>query len=380
MDKEALAALRPPSFVEVELWTREGKRIADITHLVRNYFAAEERNEAEQLQFSMDYDAFERYMALDVGADTVSNFREGQTEIKVKEFGQYKFGTQLVWAPINLNKDGSATISVTATGYLNFMNDRYPTPGLRYEKRESVEIFYDLIRTAQAVSNGNNGLIIPTSGYYVTGVPRDREYGLYTSSTKLNMQRLTSYVAGRFDFRILHNKTVMTYPSVGSPRADFKLTYDRKHNRSTFDEALLNRGASQLFNQIHGIGSGLGGETLTRTVTDEESALDFRLRELPVQFNEVSEEATLIENAHARRERVKDLVRMPQVTLSEADLPANGIHIGDVVPVEFIGGRLIEAMSGHHRIERIETTRDENGFAAAINLFFEKTSDIELND
>jgi len=144
LEYERLMQLKAPDHVQIELWTRDGTPIADITHLVRNYFASEERNEAEQLQFSMDLDAFEDYMLLKGGAVPVSNFREGQTEIIVKENGVYKFGTQLQWAPINLNTDGSATITVTATGYLNFFNARFPNPVQVFEGVESVEIARDL--------------------------------------------------------------------------------------------------------------------------------------------------------------------------------------------------------------------------------------------
>ena len=87
--------------LEVELWTRDGEPIADITPYVRNLSYSEERNEVETLDFSMDLDAFEDYMVNKAGLDPVSNFREGQTEIKIKEHGQYTLGFQLQYAPIN---------------------------------------------------------------------------------------------------------------------------------------------------------------------------------------------------------------------------------------------------------------------------------------
>lgn len=244
----------------VELWSAAGVRICEITHLVRNLYWTEERNEAEVLQFSMDLDAFENYMENNVKADVLSNFREGQTEIKIKENGEYLFGTQLYYAPIELNQDGSAMISVTAQGYLNFFASRYPDPAVSYSNTESVEIFYDLVRKAQAVANGNYGVIIPASGYYVTGVTRNRTFELYTSSTKLNMQRLTNLESGNFDFKFLANKTLMTYPYLGSPRSDLRIDFNRTTKRSTFDRATLNRGANNLFNQVIGIGSGFGAD------------------------------------------------------------------------------------------------------------------------
>jgi hypothetical protein len=359
---------------EVELWTKTGLRICEITHLVQNLYWTEERNEAESLQFSMDLDAFEAYMENKVGADPVSNFREGQTEIKIKENGEYLFGTQLYYAPINISTD-AITISVQATGYLNFFKDRYPSPSLVYTGLESVEIFYDLIRQAQLATYGNYGIIIPASGYYVTGKLRDKSFETYTSSTKLNMQRLTNLVDGKFDFKILHDKTAMSYAQVGSPRTDFRLEFDRLNGRSTFDSATLSRGANNLYNEVIGLGSGFGKDQLISIKPDVASQNEFGLRELPVQFNEVSVSSTLDENAQARLDRVKKLLRMPQITLSGEDMPAVRLEIGDIIPVKLTGRKLLEDMTGYYRIERKETHVDENHFQQAVTLYFEKTGE-----
>lgn len=362
---------------EVELWTRTGTRIADITRLCQSLYWTAERNEAETLQFSMDLDAFEDYMINKVGADPVSNFREGQTEIKVKENGEYLFGTQLYYAPINLNSDGSATISVTATGYLNFFNARYPDPSLTYKQTEAVEIARDLIRKAQAAPYGDYGIILPDDGYYVTGVLRDDTFDVYTSSTKLNIQRLTALVDGNFDFKILPDKTFMTYNRIGSPRTDFKIIYDRKNNRSTVGNAVLNRGANNLYNEVIGLGSGFGTDQLVQTADDIDSQNEFGLRQQPVQFNEVTDTGTLLENAQASLQTTKKLLRMPQTTLSGADMPARRIEIGDVIPLQFTGRALLEDLTGTYRVERMEVNIDENHFQQAVTLYFDDTEDFD---
>lgn len=365
-------ARRNPKY-RIEIWTRDGKAVADITKLCQNIRFTEERNEAEELRFNLDLDAFEDYMINKVGADPVSNFREGQTELKVKRDKEYLFGTQLYDAPINLNEEGSATIEVLATGYLNFLKDRYPDPDIKYTNIESVEIFYDLIRQAQAAAFGNYGLIIPTTGYYVTGVKRDRSFDLYTSSIKLNMQRLTALETGNFDFRVLADKTVMTYPQVGSVRTDFKLNVDRTHYRSNMVKARLNRSANGLYNQIIGIGSGQSFDSIVSIKDDADSQNEFGLRQDPVQFNEVKNMATLDDNTAAYLERRKRLLRLPSITLSGADLPAVPIEVGDLVQGRFAGRRLLEDMTGAYRIERKETVLDENGFIKEQTIYFDKT-------
>lgn len=365
--------------LEIELWSRAGVRLADITSLCQNVSYTEERNEAETLQFSLDLDTFENYLINEAGLDPVSNFREGQTEIKVKENGQYSFGTQLYYAPINLNNDdqGSATISVQAVGYLNFLASRYPDPDAVYDDIESVEIFYDLIDDAQAVVNGSYGLITRPSGYYVTGVPRDRSFDMYTSSIKANLQYLTNLVDGKFDFRILADKRVMTRQPDGNIRSDFKLAFDRTNFRSTIDNAVLNRGANNLYNQIHGLGSGFGPDQLVSTVDDLPSQIEFGLRELPAQFNEVVNQSTLDENAQAYLNRYKKLLRMPQITLSGADIPAQRIEISDIIPVRMTGRRLIEDMTGMYRVERKEVSYDKNLFIKSMTLYFEKVGEYD---
>lgn len=361
--------------LEIELWSRDGTRLADISHLCQNVWYSEERNEAEALQFSLNLDALESYLINEAGLDPVSNFREGQTEIKVKENGEYAFGAQLYYVPINLNTDGSATIAVQATGYLNFFKDRYPNPNVKFTNREAVEIFYDLVDQAQSVTNGNYGIITRPAGYYVTGKNRDRSYEPYTSSTKLNMQRLTALQDGRFDFRILHDKNLMTYPQIGSPRTDFKVDFDRKNFRSSLVSAVLNRGANNLYNRVIGLGSGFGTDQLIYEANDLYSQIEFGLRELPVQFNEVSTQSVLVENAAARLEQVKRLLRMPQVTLSGANLPAQRVEVGDIIPVRMTGRRLLEDLTGYYRIERKEVSYDENFFIEAMTLYFEKTGE-----
>lgn len=365
----------PTSYV-VELWSAGGTKIADITPLVRNLYWTEERNEAETLQFSMDLDAFEDFMENKAKASVLSNFREGQTEIKIKENGSYLFGTQLYYAPINLNNDGSATISVTAQGYLNFFAARYPDPTIAYTNTESVEIFYGLVQQAQAVTNGNYGIIKPAAGtYYVTGKNRDRTFELYTSSTKLNMQRLTSLVDGTFDFKFLADKTLMTYPQLGSPRTDFSISFDRTTKRSNFDSATINRGANNLYNQVIGQGSGQGADMITSIKNDTPSQVEFGLRQTAVQFNEVKVQATLDENTQARLDKVKKLLRMPQVTLSGADLPAVPLQVGDIIPLTFTGRKLLEDATGLYRVERREVKVDDNHFIEAMTLYFEKTGE-----
>lgn len=367
---------------EIELWTRDGERIADITHLAGGFYWTEERNEAETLQFSMDLDEFERYMINKVGADPVSNFREGQTEIKLKEDGEYLFGTRLYLAPIYLNNDGDVVLTVQADGYLNFFKDRYPDPGITYTNKEAVELFYTLVDHAQeleylGVQYGNYGIITRPEGYYTTDKLRTRTYENYTSSTKLNMQRLTNLVDGNFDFKFLADKRLMTYPQIGSPRSDFRISFDRSNYRSTVNDATLNRGAHNLYNMVYGLGSGFGADQLLSMKIDTDSAYEFGLREFPVQFNEVTSTSVLSENTQAYLDRVKRLQRMPQITLSGANLPARRIEIGDILPVVMTGRRLLEDMTGYYRVERKETTVDENHFVKSMTLYFEKTEDYE---
>ncbi|NQD39961.1 hypothetical protein [Glutamicibacter halophytocola] len=87
--------------------------------------------------------------------------------------------------------------------------------------------------------------------------------------------------------------------------------------------------------------------------------------------------STLVENAQARLERVKQLLRMPQITLSGADMPANRIEIGDIIPLKMAGRRLLEDLTGYYRVERKEVNVDENHFQKSVTLYFEKTGEYD---
>lgn len=360
---------------EIELWSRDGKRLADITPLCHNVFWHRERNEAEMLQFTLDLDAFEDYLINKAALDPVSNFVEGQTEIKVKENGAYLFGTQLYYAPIYINNDAqsSLTIPVQAVGYLNFFQDRYPDPAISYQQIESVDIARGLITQAQAVPYGDYGITLPGT-YYKTGVLRDRSFEPYTSSVKLNIQRLTSLVSGRFDFEFTWDKQFKTYERIGSPRPEVQIVFDRATKRSTIDSARLERGANNLYNQTIGLGSGFGADQLTSIKNDYDSQLAYGLRQEPYQFNDVSVQATLDDSTNTRLQSTKNLLRMPTITMTDADLPTVPLNIGDRVYVDLRGRRLLQDTSGVYQVEVIETKLDDNLFGTH-TYYFEKTTD-----
>ncbi|MEW1950661.1 hypothetical protein AB0280_15530 [Pseudarthrobacter sp902506025] len=167
----------------------------------------------------------------------------------------------------------------------------------------------------------------------------------------------------------------MTYPQLGSPRTDFRIVFDRTTKRSNFDRATLSRGANNLFNQIIGVGSGQGSDQIFSFKNDTASQIEFKLRQKTVQFNEVKVQATLDENTQAQLDRYKKLLRMPQITLSGADLPDVPLEVGDIIPCVFNGRKLLEDLTGVYRIERREVTVDENHFIKEMKLYFEKTGE-----
>src|SRR5215210_163613 len=110
----------------IELWSGNGVLLADISRYVRNLKFAMQRNEAEDLSFDIDLNAYESLCA-SIGTHPLGILGPYQTDVKIKRNGTYLFGTHVGDAEVELGENDK-TISVKAFGYLNLLLDRYVSP------------------------------------------------------------------------------------------------------------------------------------------------------------------------------------------------------------------------------------------------------------
>lgn len=351
---------------EVELWSRQGVLVADISVLVKTMSFTQERNASESFEMTLDLDAFED-LASSIGTMPMVMLNPYRTDIKVKRRGVYLFGVHVVEVNTELNEDES-TISIRAVGYLDLLNDRFVSK--TYNNEYEGDIIQDLVTETQSQTNGNLGI---TFGDMVQLVQRDRIYE--RQNVKEGIINLTKLVTGNFDVHIDHNKVLSTYEMIGSDRSiELEFTYPGNIRQLTVPRTGIN-----LFNKIYGLGAGFGDDQVQSLQADTDSQLEFGVHENIYTWNSVIEQATLDQNAQARLILTKNMLEIPQIKISGRDFDLSTYGIGDRVTVRVLDHNFLNTIDGVYRIERISVSIDENQ-DEDITLFFDNNQLEALND
>ncbi|MDQ0825428.1 hypothetical protein QFZ60_001601 [Arthrobacter sp. B2I5] len=362
---------------EIELWSAGGSRIADISHLCSKRRYTLQRNEAETLTFDLDLNDFERYCLINLGGtDPNVLIKPYVTDVKVKRAGSYLFGAQVVDISFNLSADSSspgqgssgaqnASVTITCSGYLNLVKDRYVTK--TYSQIERTAIATDLLTTTQAQTNGSVGVTIAGS-QYATGLPADRTY--QRDNVKLKLQELAALSDSPFDFSFTWNKVFQTYSQIGARRTDLKFIWGGPY--SNVASFTVDRSGINLFNKVYGLGSGFGTDQLQTTKVDLPSQLNYYLREQIQQFNSVVEQSTLDANTQTAVALAKDLLELPKVSITGNELKGVPfITPGDRIPLQVLNHTWLASINGLYRIEQMDVSIDENDFESDITLTFD---------
>lgn len=346
---------------EVELWSKNGTFLADISRYVKNFNFSIQRNEAEQLAMSIDLSAYQDFCA-SIGVNPTSILGPYQTDIKIKRNGEYLFGTHVGQIEVTMGETTS-TIEIRAFGYLNLLNDRYVTKN--YFGVDAVDIAWDLINETQTQTNGSMGMTQGAS--QTTTVERDRTY--VRQNVKEAIVNLTSLIDGNFDFEFTVDREFNTYSMIGSDRSeDLQFIYP-----GNIKEVSVPREGLALFNKIYGLGAGFGEEGIASTQGDSDSQLNYGVHERIASFNSVIEQETLDQNTAAELEARKALLEIPKMTVSGENFNLNEISIGDRVTVRIEDNLFLATVNGIYRIEKIEVAVDENE-AEDIKLFFDNNN------
>lgn len=345
---------------DIELWSRTGVFLADISRYVKNFSYSMQRNEAEQLQLSIDLDAYEAYCA-SIGTNPTSILGPYQTDIKVKRNGEYLFGTHVGQISVEMGETYS-TISVRAFGYLNLLIDRYVTKTYpQADNWDATQIAWDLIATTQAQTNGSLGM---TQGTTTSVYNRERTY--VRQNVKDAIVNLTKLVNGNFDFEFTHDRQFNVYQSIGSDKSvDLQFIYP-----GNIRKIVVPRDGLSLYNKIYGIGSGFGDEALTSTQGDNDSQLNYGVHEKISLWNSVIIQDTLDQNTAGDLDLRKGLLEIPQMMVSGEDFDLNDIGIGDKVTARIEEHPFLATVTGVYRVERIDVDVDEND-AEDISISFD---------
>lgn len=337
--------MTPQLKYELELWIN-GVMVADISKLATNRSYTIKRNDSEELQFTLDVQAFEDH-CVSAGRDPNATLMPYVTDVRVKRNGIYLFGVQVVDIAYTFN-EGGAEMVVKSTGFLDLFRDRYITKN--YSADEATLIARDMLDDTQVIYGDFD--VVDGPEQYATGVLRDREY--VDQNIKDALMSLTGLIDGNFDFAFTYDRKFNTYQMQGSYRPNNRLTYPYNIKSISTPKTALN-----LYNYTIGLGSGFGEETLRSEEDDAASRLNYGTRMRIVSFNSVANQDTLDQNTVAENSRTKDLLILPKLTVSGEFLDLNTVWVGDRIPVE-IQGHPSLPLNDVYRIEQIGVTLDEN--------------------
>ena len=272
----------------IELVNQNGDLLADLTGRAKNRRLTRSRNEADEIEWDIDLNEFERYCSL-INIDPLNVLIEGQTEVRIKRLGTYLSGGQVTYYDPKLTST-SQTVSIKATGFLNLFKDRFTSAERRFTGAQATTIAWTLIDESQSLTNGNFGV---TQGALATVGTHDRTYR--RTNIKDALQNLTNVQTNPFDFEFTYDKVFNTYENIGSNRPE--IIFEYPDNIVDFSGV---KDASQMANQVIALGGGFGEEAQTQVTRNNlASQAQYKLRQKVVTPNGVIEEDTLTEHADA---------------------------------------------------------------------------------
>lgn len=333
----------------VTLYNLSNAPIMDISDLV-SFTLTMKLNDSANVQFTLDLIQFEKRCAA-INAEPKTILYPASTEIKISRNGNKLFGGIIASADSSYDVN-SATLSVTADSYLEYFAKRRLKKS--YEGVERSQIAWDAIDTVQSETYGNLGV---TQGTMVTTYESvlNADY----DDVKSIIQRYTYAQPVTYDFEITPDKVFNTYLYLGTERPSIQLVYP--YNITSMK---IPRSADSLYNQIIGLGSGIGEERLEEVVQDIPSKIRYRVRENKILYNSVINSDTLLENLEGDLAQSLNVLELPEITVPGDVLDLDLVRVGDSVYIRCTGSAYNNDLNGMFRIYEMTVTisadRSEN--------------------
>lgn len=334
----------------VELITPAGLLLADLSGRARNRRITKSRNEADEINWTLDLNEFQRYATL-TKQDATNMLIVDQTEARIRRGLNYLSGGQIAYVQTNIDPTRQE-IMIKAHGFLNLFKDRFTAAGRIFTATQATTIASTVINESQALTNGNFGVTI---GALATVGVHDRTYR--RTNLKDLLQNLTEVQTAAFDFEFTYNKVFNTYAQIGSQRPD--VIFEYPGNISSFSIPLDGTGIA---NEIIALGSGFGEDAQTQmTVDDTASQATYKLRQKVITPNGVTEVGDLTDKANAELAAWSYPFEVPQITIDGNSAPfITDFGIGDYVRVRINNYQWLEHIDRLYRVEKYVLDIDDN--------------------
>jgi hypothetical protein len=339
----------------IEVRDPDGNLVADISDRCTRRHWAVRRNRPSTIELSFD------------GRDLVNYFKSLSTSIEavfsvnINEIRIYRFDTLMVAGQISYymafdEGDDKIRVDIQAPGWQALFAARITALTQNYELVDNWDlgaIMWDLIDQSQLQANGDFGI---TEGTIQTSQIGERHY-VYKNIGDALVQ--LSEVIGGPDFEFTASKVFNVYsPKQGIARPDVVFNYP-----GNFLKPSTQRDGTKMFNRIIASGAGTGTERLLSTAEDLTSQASYKLRELPVNYPDVSVQTTLDDHADEDLRTNVTFLDLPVVKTTGDDPQLGSYWLGDEVTVRVTKNvEIFGHLAGVWRVEEIDVTIDQNNF------------------
>lgn len=345
---------RQDSRYRLEVVSRDGALIADLTPRVRGRNYRQRRNRAEVLKANFDLEVINQ-LALRLNVTVEQLFAVNQNQLKLFRDDTLIGAGEINYLGLNFEGD-SVSLDVQAVGWLEWFAYRLTGVAVEggdwyYDAVDAGQIAASLITTSQAASSFG-----VTIGSIQPSVPRDRK--TYANDNIRDEIVALSEVDNGFDFEFTPDKVFnVYYPKIGTRRNDITFTFPGNIQKLTF-----NRDGTLMANKVYAVGSGFGTERYQSVVEDATSQASYRIREKMFVYNNVSDTNTLTEHGNEELRVRRSFLDVPEITLMGDSGPSFGSYkIGDEVQLDITERtEAFGSLNDWFRIEEIDLSIDEN--------------------
>lgn len=334
----------------VELFDKAGTLLADLTDKAMGRKLILSRNEADDISWNLDLNAFEEYCE-QLGKDPNSIIKSNSTEIRIRRGDKYIGGGEITFAEIQI-KDNSFVINIRASGFLNMFNKRKTGSLLTFENETGPDIGWALINETQSKLYGDFGV---TRGLIAVTDPLNRQYT--RTNIKEALQSLTTSELSPHDMEITAEKVYNTYVRIGSNKPE--LVFEVGRNILTIGVPI---DGTPLFNELTAIGQGFGDEAQIQYIaSDFESQAEYLLREETRTYSDIIDQEVLEDFAEADLRSMSNVIQIPSITVTGDIAPfITDYGIGDRITITGFKHKMLRHLNDLYRIERIELSVDDN--------------------
>jgi hypothetical protein len=342
----------PSSIYSFQVFDSLGNKLADLNGRASGRQIIKSRNQPDEITWSMDLAELEAWCH-ESNVDVSSLLANAQNIVKVKRGNDYISGGQMLYWNARVDSSG-ASVSPRAIGWLGLLKDRYTSQ--EFSAMDGIAIVKNLIDTTQSQPYGDFGITLGDTFDTLT-------VGLYNKSYVRDeilraIQDLTESPTRGFDMEMNAHGQLDVYAQLGTDRNEIRFEYP-----GNILEFNVSNDATDIANQIYGIGSGNGPETQALYPQESiPSKVTHKLRERFLDRRSTdNEDGTLTDAVDAELISAAFPFEIPAITVDGSLEPSvTDYSVGDRVHIRIRNHDLLSHINGMYRIERMTINIDEN--------------------